>query len=230
MEPNAHPEHTLMIEENASQIMEIDPNRARFPCCIVWTPLPVLSWFIPFIGHLGICREDGVILDFAGPNYVCVDNFAFGAPTCYFQIGKDQCGYTQYSAAYGNEDGYQHDEPGRGGLTWDETLHKSTQEYQHRSYNILTCNCHSFVANCLNRLKFRAGGWNVVNLAIFMFLNGRWVSRSSILKSYLPFLIVLGLGIIFGGATFLTYLAVFVILLIGWFVVGTYCFKKLIYV
>ena len=90
MEPNTHPQHTLMIEENASHSMEVDPKRARFPCCIVWTPLPLLSWFIPFVGHLGICREDGVILDFAGPNYVCVDNFAFGAPTCYFQIGKDQ--------------------------------------------------------------------------------------------------------------------------------------------
>ncbi|CAJ2659498.1 unnamed protein product [Trifolium pratense] len=59
--------------------MQIDPRRSRFPCSIVWSPLPVISWFIPFIGHIGICREDGVILDFAGPNFVCVDNFPFGA-------------------------------------------------------------------------------------------------------------------------------------------------------
>ena len=25
---------------------EIDPKRARFPCCIVWTPLPVVSWLV----------------------------------------------------------------------------------------------------------------------------------------------------------------------------------------
>ncbi|GMP27289.1 hypothetical protein CsSME_00003345 [Camellia sinensis var. sinensis] len=68
-----------MIEQNTPQTMQIDPRRARFPCCIVWTPLPVISWLIPFIGHMGICREDGVILDFAGPNFVCVDNFTFGA-------------------------------------------------------------------------------------------------------------------------------------------------------
>ncbi|KAK9165408.1 hypothetical protein Scep_000599 [Stephania cephalantha] len=45
-------------------------------------------------------------------------------------------------------------------------LRKSTREFQHRSYNLLTCNCHSFVANNLNRLGYGGSGkWNVVNLA-----------------------------------------------------------------
>lgn len=71
----------------------IDPKRARFPCCIVWTPLPLLSWFIPFIGHIGICREDGVILDFAGPNFVCVDHFTFGAVVRYIQLNREEVGF-----------------------------------------------------------------------------------------------------------------------------------------
>lgn len=33
--------------------MEIDFGRDRFPFCLVWTPIPVLTWFFPFIGHLG---------------------------------------------------------------------------------------------------------------------------------------------------------------------------------
>lgn len=90
MEVNEESEHHLMIGKSASPIMLIDPRRARFPCCIVWTPIPVISWLIPFIGHIGICREDGVILDFAGPNFVCVDNFAFGAVARYFQINKEK--------------------------------------------------------------------------------------------------------------------------------------------
>lgn len=90
MEPNGDTEHCLMIEQSAQQTMQIDPKRARFPCCVVWTPLPVISWLIPFIGHIGICREDGVILDFAGPNFVCVDNFAFGAVARYIQISKEK--------------------------------------------------------------------------------------------------------------------------------------------
>ena len=55
---------------------EIDPTKAKFPGCLVWTPLPVVSWLAPFIGHVGICREDGTVLDFAGSNFVNVDDFA----------------------------------------------------------------------------------------------------------------------------------------------------------
>ncbi|GFY87845.1 RTE1-homolog [Actinidia rufa] len=90
MEPNADSEHHLMIGHITPQNMPIDPRTARFPCCIVWTPLPVISWLVPFIGHMGICREDGVILDFAGPNFVCVDNFTFGAVARYIQINKEK--------------------------------------------------------------------------------------------------------------------------------------------
>lgn len=77
--------------------LQIDPKRARFPCCIVWTPLPVISWLVPFIGHIGICREDGVILDFAGPNFVCVDNFAFGAVARYIQMNNGKVHYILHS-------------------------------------------------------------------------------------------------------------------------------------
>lgn len=223
------PEQSLMIEENMPHSLPINVERARFPCCIVWTPLPVLSWFVPFIGHIGVCREDGVILDFAGPNFVCVDNFAFGAPTRYCQIKKQQCNCFHHSTEYGSEDGCNSNEFGKDLSRWDDSLRRSTQEFQHRSYNIFTCNCHSFVANCLNRLEFRAGEWNVVNLAIFIFLNGHWVSKSAFVKTYLPFILVFGLGLTYGGWSFLSYLAIFIFLLVGWFVLGSYCFKKLIY-
>ncbi|ROK35621.1 Transmembrane protein 222 [Anabarilius grahami] len=59
----------------------IDPSISRYPYCIVWTPIPVLSWLFPFIGHMGICTSTGVIRDFAGPYFVSEDNMAFGRPT-----------------------------------------------------------------------------------------------------------------------------------------------------
>lgn len=86
MDDKVDSERQVVVEGEFRNLLHIDPNRARFPCCIVWTPLPVISWLIPFIGHIGICREDGVILDFAGPNFVCVDNFAFGSVARYVQI------------------------------------------------------------------------------------------------------------------------------------------------
>ncbi|EEF28249.1 conserved hypothetical protein [Ricinus communis] len=223
MEENVDPERQMMFEENFQQSMQIDPKRARFPCCIVWTPLPVISWLIPFIGHIGICREDGVILDFAGPNFVCVDNFAFGAVSRFIQINKEKdC------SAFSSADQYNMDITGRDTLTWDGALQKGTQEFQHHAYSLFTCNCHSYVANNLNRLSFHSGGWNVVNLAAFMFLKGRWVSTGSKVQSYLPFVMVCGIGLLLGGLTFLTFWAFFTLLLVGWFLLGTYCFKDLI--
>lgn len=68
----------------------IDSKKAKFPCCLVWTPLPVVSWLAPFIGHVGICREDGTILDFSGSNFVNVDDFAFGAVARYLQLDREQ--------------------------------------------------------------------------------------------------------------------------------------------
>ncbi|KAJ9147020.1 hypothetical protein P3X46_029226 [Hevea brasiliensis] len=229
MEENVDPEHRMTFEENFPQSMQIDPKRARFPYCVVWTPLPVISWLIPFIGHIGICREDGVILDFAGPNFVCVDNFAFGAVTRYIQINKEkECSISLHPSAFKSEDEYNRDPTQRETFTWDDALRKSTQEFQHHSYSLFNCNCHSFVANNLNRLGYHSGGWNVVNLAALMFIKGHWVSTGSMVRSYLPFVIVCGMGMIFGGLTFLKFLAFFTFLLVGWFILGTYCFKNLI--
>ncbi|KAM0975335.1 hypothetical protein ACFX13_018669 [Malus domestica] len=217
METSAGPEHNLMIDGSDSPTLQIDPKRSRFPCCIVWTPLPVISWLIPFVGHIGICREDGVILDFAGPNFVCVDNFAFGAATRYIQISKEKCCAIPDPSEYLSEDQYGQNERGSDIKTWDDALRKGTQEFQHRAYNLFTCNCHSFVANNLNRLGFRSGGWNVVNLAALIFLKGQWVSTAAVVQSLLPFLITFCLGVALAGSTFLKYLGFFTALLVGWF-------------
>ncbi|KAG8478211.1 hypothetical protein CXB51_028137 [Gossypium anomalum] len=226
--------------------MHIDPRRERFPYCIVWTLLPITSWLIPFIGHIGICREDGVILDFAGPSCVSIDDFAFGAVARYIQINKDKefiydhlpplfflarsisaCSQISLPTLKGDQE-YQHDDL-REALTWDDALESGIQEFQHRPYNLFTCNCHSFVANNLNRLGFHSGGWNVVNLAVLIFINGRWVNKTAVLRSYLPFVVVSGIGLVFGGTTHLYLSALLVFLLVGWFLLDTHCFKNLIY-
>lgn len=146
----------------------------------------------------------------------------------YFPNPCLQCFTIANSAVHDSNDEIERIDLGRDIVTWDDALRKSTQEYQHHSYNIFTCNCHSFVANGLNRLKFQAGGWNVVNLAVFIFLKGQWVSKAAIVRTYLPFIIVLALGLTFGGWMFLTYLATFLFVLVGWFFLGSYCFKKFI--
>lgn len=48
------------------------PSRDFFPRCIVWSPIPVLTFLLPFVGHLGIVTSEGEINDFAGPYYINV--------------------------------------------------------------------------------------------------------------------------------------------------------------
>ncbi|KAL4582660.1 hypothetical protein LXL04_007218 [Taraxacum kok-saghyz] len=230
MESDTEPKH-LMIEHNVPNTTHIDPTRARFPCCIVWTPLPVISWLLPFVGHVGIGREDGVIVDFAGPNFVSVDNFTFGAVARYIQIGKEKNPISWLpSSTYRNEEEEEFKlvELGKNQLTWDESLKHTTQEYQKQTYSILTCNCHSFVANHLNRLESGPSGWNVVNVAAMILLKGQWVNTSSMLQSYLSFMVMVFLGVTFGGANFLTFLAFVVFVLFGWYLCGTYYLKNII--
>lgn len=159
----------------------------------------------------------------------CLRSFLIKLWSVFHQILELQCCISPYPAAtYRSDNGYEQDEPERDLMTWDGALRKSTMEFQHRSYNLLTCNCHSFVANNLNRLGFQASGWNVVNVAALILLKGRWVSKAAMVRSYLPFVIVFCLGVTFGGGTFLTFLAFFTFLLVGWFVLGTYCVRNLV--
>ena len=38
---------------------KIDHEKSRYPNSIVWTPIPLLSWIFPFIGHMGIAMTNG---------------------------------------------------------------------------------------------------------------------------------------------------------------------------
>ena len=43
----------------------VQPPRL-FPFSIVYTPIPLVSWVLPVVGHVGICTSTGLIYDFAG--------------------------------------------------------------------------------------------------------------------------------------------------------------------
>ena len=64
----------------------INPDLARFPFCIVWCPIPLITWLIPWIGHTGIATSKGIIHDFAGSYFISIDDFAFGSTHKYCQL------------------------------------------------------------------------------------------------------------------------------------------------
>ncbi|KAJ0090877.1 hypothetical protein Patl1_13021 [Pistacia atlantica] len=173
-------------------------------------------------------REDGIILDFSGSNFVNADDFAFGAVARYLQLDRNQCCFPPNLAAHACNHGYQHTEFGTS-ITWDDALRSSVRQFEHKTYNLFTCNCHSFVANCLNRLCYGGSmGWNMINVAALILFKGHWVNSMSIIRSFLPFVVVLCIGVLMVGWPFLIGLFSFSFLLLGWFVFGTYCVAGLI--
>jgi hypothetical protein len=64
-----------------------------FSFCILWSPLPVLTWIVPFIGHLGVADSRGYSHDFQGPYSVGTSRkaiMAFGPTTRYLKMDIGQ--------------------------------------------------------------------------------------------------------------------------------------------
>ncbi|XP_019647121.1 PREDICTED: transmembrane protein 222-like [Branchiostoma belcheri] len=155
---------------------KVDHKRCRYPYAVVWTPIPLLTWLFPFIGHMGIAMSSGVIRDFAGPYYVSEDHMAFGRPTKYWTMSP--------SKAKGGTKG------------WDSAVGDASEEYKHHMHNLFCDNCHSHVALALNTMQYdRSTSWNMVKLCFLMLIYGKYVSVCAFLKTWLPFLI-LGGGVV----------------------------------
>ncbi|XP_015266694.1 PREDICTED: transmembrane protein 222 [Gekko japonicus] len=153
----------------------VDPERCRFPYCVVWTPIPVLTWLFPIIGHMGICTSAGIIRDFAGPYYVSEDNMAFGKPVKYWKLDPNKV----YSC---------------GPNAWDTAVHDASEEYKHRMHNLCCDNCHSHVALALNLMRYdNSSSWNMIKLCFLSLLHSKYVSIGGFVKTWLPFILFLGI-------------------------------------
>lgn len=129
---------------NHNTDMNIDHQRQRYPYCILWSPLPPITWCFPFIGHTGIANSQGVIYDFAGPYTIGHHNMAFGAPTRYIQLDPSLC----------------------RDMDWDAAVEQGCEIYSHRMHNICCDNCHSHVAQCLNVMGYnKKKSYNMVLIA-----------------------------------------------------------------
>uniref|UniRef100_A0A3N7H8P8 LRAT domain-containing protein n=1 Tax=Populus trichocarpa TaxID=3694 RepID=A0A3N7H8P8_POPTR len=141
---------------------------------------------------------------------------------------REQCCFPPNLTGHTCKHGYKHSEYGTA-ITWDDALQSSMRHFDHKTYNLFTCNCHSFVANCLNRLCY--GGsmdWNMIDVAVLILFKGHWIDWKSIVRSFLPFAVALCIGVCLVGWPFLVGLFSFSLLLMGWFLLGTYCFKSLL--
>ena len=147
----------------------IDPSRQIYPYCIVWTPIPCISWLFPFIGHTGIGDSQGVLYDFAGPYSIGKGNLAFGAPTRYLELNPSLCRE----------------------FDWDRGIQEGCAIYCKRMHNLCYDNCHSHVAKCLNLMGYNNKVHrNMFSIGVMMFFSGRFVGLYEFFATYFPFSII----------------------------------------
>ena len=149
---------------------QIDKYHQRYPFCIVWTPIPCISWLLPCIGHTGICESNGIIHDFSGPYYVSIDDMAFGNPTKFVILNLSQKEFFEY----------------------DKAVEAATKKYNKMEYNFFTNNCHSFVANALNKLNYKGkNNYNMVDVWWILCTRSKYLSWGDLAKTYSGFLFIL---------------------------------------
>ncbi|KAG2433736.1 hypothetical protein HXX76_008099 [Chlamydomonas incerta] len=280
------------------------------PYALVWTPIPIISWLMPFIGHLGVCASSGRTYDFAGPYTVNEDDLLFGRPMrfvtlnpraarkcgaagtasggadgrtaccasvdakevggggnghrngcCDVESGSGKrccepgsCEATAEAAGGGAQErwsapakaGAAAGSTGRAGggcgsggccgcsappepvpealqRCWDQRLAFAAATYRLMPYNLLTTNCHCFVAHFLNQIGYRGGGWNTVHLAALVCVSGRHVSLFALVYTWLPWLLLVTLGPYFGGLVFVWVYLGLCAPLTAWFLFYNYC-------
>ena len=79
-------------------------------------------------------------------------------------------------------------------------------DYQQRTYSMLSCNCHHFGVQFLNNIGYNGRtNWTVAELCVSMLRFGRHTNLVGVLKTWLPFVLVMLLGCWWLGLRILLY-------------------------
>jgi len=170
-------EHEVRI--NMQNSRKIKPFYENFSNCIIWTTIPIISWIIPIIGHVGICTSSGVSHDFAGSYKIRTGRLTFGDPHKFVKL----------NIAENN--------------IFDNAILQTDEIFKHKLHSLcwyflislkVSNNCHNHVANVLNIIKY--GGYenyNMVSIWWMMLTKSKYVSCGKIIRTYLPFFIIVSL-------------------------------------
>jgi len=150
--------------------------------CIVWSPIPLISWILPFVGHLGISLSEGEIQDFGGPYYInrSYRRTAFGSVSKYYKATPSDLRRMENPMQ-----------------DWDSSVQKASTKYEGMMHNLFCNNCHDHVAAALNPIQFRGySHWNTLLLILFMMKSSSYVSFGRFLQTYLPAIVIYTLIIV----------------------------------
>ncbi|XP_075237725.1 transmembrane protein 222 [Lycorma delicatula] len=183
-----HPDlynNTNWIEEDMALHPSIDIKNVKYPFCVVWTPIPLLTWLFPFVGHMGICTSTGIIRDFAGPFYVGEDNMGFGNPVKYWQLDPKKVA--------------------GGASIWDQAISEAADVYKTRMHSLFFDNCHSMVALALNKMNYdNKQNWGMIVLAKNSLIYSHYISWGAWFKTYIPFFILVVIACFILGGSYIS--------------------------
>lgn len=172
--------HKHRVHKEPSEAQAFDSQLDRWPYCLVWTPLPVVSWFIPIIGHTGIANSKGIIYDFSDDYNVSVDNFSFGAPTKYYQ--------------------FQPSDVPHGAAAWDKAIQETSDYYSRTRHSLFFNNCHQYIAGVLNKVKYcNRTDWDQYEVWRLATFDSSYTSFIGFLRQWWPFTVILMIVILLIG-------------------------------
>ena len=142
------------------------------PCSILWTPIHPITWFAPFVGHMGITDSSGRLHDWGGGPIRASppSEMMFGAPCRYLPFApKDPA-------------------------AWDAAIAQADEDYlEHMHCMVCGHDCHSHVAHALDLQEYCGCTWhNKIELAVLMFFCGRHIGVGGAVSTWLGFFIFLG--------------------------------------
>lgn len=150
----------------------------RWPYCIVWTPLPFVTWFMPLIGHTGVTNSKGIIYDFSDDFNVTVDNFSFGSPTKYYQFRVRHIA--------------------QGAQAWDKAVKDSADYYSKTRHSFCFNNCHQYIAQVLNKVKYgNRDDWNQTKVWYMITFQSEYVGFMGFVRQWWPFAAIMTAIILF---------------------------------
>ncbi|KAK9501434.1 hypothetical protein O3M35_012157 [Rhynocoris fuscipes] len=139
-------------------------GKYRYPYSIVWTKIWPLTWFFPFIGHVGICTSKGVIRDFPTSYVVLKDDLAYGYPMKIWKL-----------------------DPYKAIFDWDTSIAVTVKIFERREFDIYRNNCYSMVVYALNEMHYAGkNDWKGIDILLGTILFGRYIDCSTAMKTLLP--------------------------------------------
>ena len=149
------------------------PKAKYFPCCVCWSTIPMLTWFIPVVGHAAISDTNGWIYDF---QY----SYSIGKhrqTTCFGSVNK----YLQLDLNVSEEQ-------------YNEAIEHANEKFSHLTHNLIVQNCHDHVCEVLNEIGYmNKRNWNTFSLIILLMMKSKYTSWIDFIATYLPFFILVGI-------------------------------------